>query len=295
VTRAKSGLGPPPKPDQVAAEFVIITVDDLVQLALEAGLAPAAPREDWEGIAERLTSAFAGYAAGIQREDNEPANVPLRDWGSQLAGDARRLMARVGFDPGADDARQGTWRTSELAAECFSQLPDGSAPVAAALAELEQHLERHTQPSVGYPGNLNAEQLNVLIQRALFNLIPTLQILVLAGDEVQKKFGGAAKRGGSSPQKSVRWVFREIVRSFRALFLRDPKISPPGGFYRDAGGQHLIWFRLLLELVKHRIAETKGAEAEAIRDLADRALDIQRHDKNYDRLRAWVCEAAGQE
>jgi len=293
VSLLKSGLRPPPKPDHVADEIVTITAADIGQLALEAGLPVVAERDAWDEIADQLTSAFVGYAAGSQREASNPANVPLRDWGAALANDAANLLVTIGFDQNSADPRLDTWRTTWLAAEALTHSPDASATMSAAFAELELHLRGVAKPNAGETVSLNADDVNILLQRAIFRLIPTLQVLARAGHAIEQQYGSRTKRGGSARNRSIRWAFEEIVAAFRALFQLMPQISPPGGRYRHDDGIHLLWFRRLMELVERRVDGVCGAEAEVIRALAHKALDVQIADKNYDRLRAWVFEAAG--
>jgi hypothetical protein len=292
VTKVKLGLGPPPVPQHDAVEVVRFSASDLRTLATAADLRLAAAPEDWQEIAENLTFAFAGYAAGAQRENNQPADTPARDWGRQLASDARRMLGRVGFDEVAEDARQGTWRTSELAAEILAHRP---APddAAAVLAELAQNISGHTRRDDRGIGSLDEAQVNDLMQRALFQLIPTLQALALVGDGVACNYGGKIKRGGSSQDQSVRWLFGGLAHAFAAMFAEKPKVPGSGGRSRVFDSAHLRWFRHLFELVQRRAAGQPGGDAAALRDLAHRAVDNGMAAPNYDRLRTWISEAVG--
>jgi hypothetical protein len=273
-----------------------ISANDIAKLVHNTGLTPTAPAAEWENIADRLTFAFAGYAAGARRESDKPGDVALRDWGASLAADALRLMARIGIDDDDEDRRQGTWRTTELASEALAIKVAVGGPEAAALTDLHRHLEGLTDQQVDLAPVETSEDINVLLQRALFKLVPTLQVLAMAGDAVEQTHGGLVRRGGRVAGLSVPWLFQNLVASFKSMYAMPPKITAPGGRDRSPRDTaHLRWFTHLFELVRTKSANGTSLEAEMLRDIAARSLDLGMVDRNYDRLRTWIIAASGKE
>lgn len=296
MSLSPANLGPPARPKHAMIDVVTITPGDVVQLAADAGLALEAPAAEWQSVADRLSFAFAGYAAGTQREGDQPANTRLQAWGAALAEDAQRLMARVGFDEAGADAWLGTWNTTELSAEALAPRVAAGGPEVSALLELQQHLGGLAEPIPAESASPDADEIDLLLQRALFHLMPTLRLLGMAGSAVEQSYGDRIRRGGSSTHRSVRWLFKEIVTCFEILFAVKPKILPPGG--RDRGPRdsvHLPWFLHLFSLVEQRATISASPEAAVLRELAEKARDRALSSKNYDRLRNWIVQAGGKE
>jgi len=289
-------LGPPARPLHPAIDVVTMSTRDIAQLAQDAALMPVAPEVEWQDIADRLSFAFCGYAAGVLREAVEPGNTTLRDWGAGLKADALRLLARVGIEADDDTARQGAWRSTELASAALACTASERGPEAAVLVELGQHMQGMAERRVDPAPVETAEDINLLLQRAIFNLVPTLKVLAMAGEAVEQTYGGAVRRGGRVAGRSIPWLFQEIVASFRLLHGIPPNITPPGGRGRSPRDLvHLVWFRCLFQMIALKAAEADNQEAVEIRDIAGRCLDADLAERNYDRLRTWIIAAVGKE
>ena len=213
-----------------------------------------------------------------------------------MSADALRLMARVGPYEDTPDVRQGARRTTELAAEALLPRVVEGGPEVAALAELQQLLQgpaaSHENPVAG----MAADDVDLLLQLALFRFIPTLRILAIAGEAVEQRYGGLVRRGGSTAGRSIPWLFQELVACFEAQFAVPPKILPPGGRDRTPrDSTHLPWFQLLFGLVRRQAAAAKGPEAKVLRALAKQTLGPTVHEEYYDKLRAWIVQACGNE
>ena len=251
-----------------------------------------------ETVVTRLNGALNGAVVGFARDANPVGNKESAEWGLDLAATARRLFALLGMEERPDALPSLTWDAARAAAVCFA--PDASTEASANIDDLFDRVEfslaggrEPLNPSTRRDPCEREAQLN----RALFRIAPTLQLLAAAGDAVDDYYRPKARRGGSREGRARRWLMNALVEVFEGAFGRLPQVPTRGGREPDKSKRDAAffldtpWFQAVFRHVREKLKGQAGVGIPQLLKFSDLALDKGLREGGSELLRGWITEA----